>query len=199
MRRSIFTILFIGFSILAVSQDAKVLFVGNSLTYTNNLPKLFKEEAERLGLTVATEMLAYPNYAVIDHWEDGELQKRIANGSYDFIVVQQGPSSQQEGRVLLIEAGKLISNLCAQHGCKLAYFMVWPSSSYYHTFSGVIKNHQDAASLNNALLCPVGEAWKIKSDEGDFSYYGADGFHPSVKGSRLAARIIAQTLLVTKK
>jgi lysophospholipase L1-like esterase len=73
--------------------------------------------------------------------------------------------------------------------------MVWPSKQYYHTFDNVIKNHRDVAEKYNAVLCPVGEVWKAHFNETkDFSYYGPDGFHPSVKGSEVAAQLIVDSL-----
>ena len=36
--------------------------------------------------------------AIMDHWNDGEVQKEIIRNQYDFVIVQQGPSSQQNGR-----------------------------------------------------------------------------------------------------
>lgn len=177
-------------------QKVKILFVGNSLTYTNNLPNLVEQEAKSRGVKVKTTMLAFPNYAIIDHWDDGELQKRIMSKDYDYVVVQQGPSSQAEGRQMLIEDGARLKKLCDKYDTKLAYFMVWPSRTYYYTFDGVIKNHRDAAAENSAILCAVGEAWKVYLEENDdYSLYGMDGFHPSPKGSRLAAQVIVDTLL----
>lgn len=192
--------LFIAFLCVLVfacnSQKVRILFVGNSLTYTNNLPQMVEEEAKSRGIKVKSTTLAFPNYAIVDHWIDGELQKRIMSKGYDYVVVQQGPSSQPEGRKMLIEDGALLKKLCDKYDTKLAYFMVWPSQTYYHTFDGVIKNHRDAAQQNEAILCPVGEAWKAYFDENDdFSLYGTDGFHPSPKGSRLAAQVIVDTLL----
>ena len=74
--------------------------------------------------------------------------------------------------------------------------MVWPSLKYYQTFDGVIKNHQDAASINNAILCPVGQVWKEYFDTtNSFDYYGPDGFHPSMKGSQVAADVSGEYLL----
>ncbi len=176
-----------------------MLFVGNSLTYTNNLPKLVELAFKNQEIKVKTKMLAYPNYALEDHWADGELQKYIQSGKFDYVIVQQGPSSQDEGKEILLESGGLISRLCRQSGAKMAYLMVWPSRSYYHTFSLVIKNHQLAAEENDALLIPVGEVWKQHFDEtGDFAYYGADGFHPSIRGSQVAAEIIVKELLIKK-
>ncbi len=179
-----------------LAQTTRILFVGNSLTYTNNLPSLVEQEAKSRGMKVKTLMLAYPNYAIIDHWNDGEVQKYIKSEKFDYVVIQQGPSSQSEGRRMLIEDGNKLQKLCEQSNTQLAYFMVWPSQTYYYTFDGVIKNHKDAAEKNGAILCPVGEAWRAYFDNNkEYSLYGPDGFHPSPKGSRLAAEVIVDTLL----
>ena len=184
-------------SIVSTSgQTLKILFVGNSLTYTNDLPTLVEKEAKSRRVKVKSTSLAFPNYAIVDHWNDGDLQKYIISERYDYVVIQQGPSSQSEGRRMLIEDGARLKKLCESNDTKLVYFMVWPSRRYYHTFDGVIKNHMDAAKENNAMLCPVGQVWKDFFDKtGDFSYYGPDGFHPSLRGSQVAAEIIVNTLL----
>lgn len=172
-----------------------ILFIGNSLTYTNNLPELVKKSAKLQGIEIDSKMIAFPNYALIDHWKDGEIQKLIASKKYDFVIIQQGPSSQINGRNMLIEYGEKYSSICKLNNTKLCYFMVWPSLNYYHTFDGVIKNHKDAASINNSILLPVGEIWKDYFDKtDDFQYYGLDGFHPSIEGSKIAAKVIVEYL-----
>ena len=175
--------------------EFNILFIGNSLTYFNDLPKLVKENAKSKGIIIETSSITYGGYAIIDHWEDGDVQDHIATGLFDFVIIQQGPSSQPYGREVLIEYGKLYKELCDTYGAKLAYYMVWPSRTYYYTFNGVIKNHRDAASINNALLCPVGEVWKAHFDAtNNFDYYGSDGFHPSMLGSQVAADVIVESL-----
>lgn len=176
-------------------QTIGILFIGNSLTYFNDLPILVQERVEALGNEVEIKMVAYPNYAIVDHWADGEVQQLISSKKYDFVIIQQGPSSQSEGRQMLIESGKLYSDLCKQNDADLCYFMVWPSINNYNTFDGVIKNHTDAAAMNNSILLPVGEVWKAYIDStNSFEYYGPDGFHPSVKGSEVAADVIVERL-----
>ena len=179
------------------SINFKILFVGNSLTYTNNLPELVKQNAEQRGIHIDYKMIAYPNYAIEDHWNDGNVQKLIASEQYDYVIIQQGPSSQNNGRNMLIETGEKYSNICKSNNAKLCYFMVWPSLNYYHTFDGVIKNYKDAASINNSILIPVGTIWKKHFDStDDFQYYGSDGFHPSLKGSTIAANAIVDSLFL---
>ena len=195
----VITTFYSGFSQPKSATNAKteftILFIGNSLTYTNNLPGLVEKYASSKGINVVTKMVAFPNYAIEDHWKDGQVQQLISGKTYDFVVIQQGPSSQSDGRKMLIEYGKKYNDLCELNDAKLCYFMVWPSLNYYYTFDDVIKNHKDAATINNSILLPVGEFWKTYIDKSeDIGYYGEDGFHPSVKGSQLAAEVIVEHL-----
>lgn len=177
------------------SDVNNILFIGNSLTYTNNLPELVKTKAKYSGYNIHAEVIAFPNYAISDHWKDGKVQKLISSKKFDIVIIQQGPSSQSEGKKMLINYGKKYNDLCLENNVLLAYYMVWPSLRYYHTFDDVIKNHQLAAKMNNAILCPVGKVWKNYFDSTKkFDYYGLDSFHPSPKGSKVAAEVIFNSL-----
>ena len=191
----IIVLLSVLFAPLRQDKVIHVLFVGNSLTYTNNLPSIVRTMAKEKGVKLQIKTLAFPDYALEDHWNDGHLQKFINSGKFDFVIVQQGPSSMQEGRLMLYEFGKKIKTLCDENNTTLGFFMVWPARVNYSTFDGVIKNYSETATQLEALLFPVGERWKIHFDTTqDFSYYGADGFHPSVQGSKVAAAVITQGL-----
>lgn len=179
--------------------SCKVLFIGNSLTYTNNLPFLVKEEAAFRGFAMEVKQVTLPNYGISDHLLDGEIQKLILSGNYDYVIIQQGPSSQPYGRETLINYGKVYKQLCDKGGAELVFFMVWPSRKYYHTFDGVIASYHEAAKVCGSMICPVGEVWKEHFDTtNDFSYYGPDGFHPSLKGSKVAANLIVDSLFKEK-
>ncbi len=188
---------FSGFSQKPAGKDTvrSILFIGNSLTYTNDLPNLVVRKGGENGILIKTEMLAFPNYGLEDHWNDGNIQILISVKKYDFVIIQQGPSSQNDGRIMLIDYGARINTLCQKNKSKLVYFMVWPGYSHLQSFDGVIKNYSDAAKATNALLCPVGQVWKKHFEETkEYSYYGPDMFHPSQKGSEIAAQIIFETL-----
>lgn len=174
----------------------KVLFVGNSLTYSNNLPKLVEIGAKKMGVEIKTSMVAYPNYAMEDHWEEKKVVRLLEQENFDFLIVQQGPSSQNDGRKMLLDYGAKFKTVCNATNTRLVFFMVWPSLNYFRSMDQVISNYTEAASFNKALLCPVGAVWKDYIDQrGDLSLYEADGFHPSLKGSLLAAQVITDTLL----
>ena len=109
MRLLLFIFLFSSFS---YQKTYYLLFVGNSLTYTNDLPALVRKEAKKQGVKVRTKMLASPNYALVDHWFQGEVQKYIQTGKFDFVIMQQGPSSQADGKRMLLSSGSQFSKLC---------------------------------------------------------------------------------------
>lgn len=182
------------FSIQLLGQN--ILFVGNSLTYSNDLPQIFEQLAKTVKLDITTICVCYPNYSLEDHWFKGDFKNKLANESFDFIIMQQGPSSQALGREWLIKFGKMIQEEASKYDTRTAYYMVWPSKQYYYTFEAVIKNHRDAAQMNNSMLIPVGRLWhEIDTDsQPAIELYGYDEFHPSMQGSFLAALVMLQSL-----
>tara|TARA_R110001632_G_scaffold231685_1_gene370712 strand:+ start:3254 stop:3943 length:690 start_codon:yes stop_codon:yes gene_type:complete len=198
LRRKV--IIWIAFLVIVMPLSAqKILFLGNSLTYTNNLPEILEHIAEQYQININTESLCLPNYALIDHLDDGSFQKKIAKEKYDYVIVQQGPSSQQEGKTMLLRDGATIKALCSKYRAILGFFMVWPSKNYYFTFDKVIENHELAAKSNKALLFPVGSVWKEYNKEKNLeSLYGSDRFHPSKAGIFLGALTIFHQLYPKK-
>ncbi|MBO3697205.1 SGNH/GDSL hydrolase family protein [Roseivirga sp. E12] len=173
----------------------KVLFIGNSLTYSNDLPGIVEELAKDLGEHIDSQCICLPNYGLEDHWNDGLIQGLISKNKFDYVIFQQGPSSQSYGRSSLIDYGGKISKLAIENDAKPAYFMVWPSVQYYQTFEGVIKNHTDASQLNKVLLVRGGEVWKHFHENFEkLSLYQPDQFHPSVTGSFLMALVHIKVL-----
>src|SRR3954468_22810560 len=74
------------------AQVYHVLFIGNSLTYTNDLPGTVGLLASVAGDSFEVESVAYPNYALIDHIHGpSDAVGLIRNKAWDYVVLQQGP------------------------------------------------------------------------------------------------------------
>jgi hypothetical protein len=173
----------------------QVLLVGNSLTYANDMPLIFEELGAAFGFDLRADVMAYPNYGLEDHWKEGQLRNFLEAYGYEFVVFQQGPSSQEEGRASLLKYGSEIAAFAKEQGTVPAFFMVWPAITYYDTFDGVIANYTAAAEQTSSLLVPVGEYWKdYRSKQNTIELYTTDGFHPSTAGSFLAALTIFHEL-----
>ncbi len=116
-------ICFITFSAFA-QKRVNILYVGNSLTYYNNLPELVNRIAKCDSVEITYRMLAFPNYALEDHLNEGHVITETKTGVYDFVVVQQGPSSSQVGRSMLVNDGLTLAKLCTENKSRLAFYTV---------------------------------------------------------------------------
>ncbi|MEP7346984.1 MAG: hypothetical protein ABI877_17065, partial [Gemmatimonadaceae bacterium] len=70
----------------------RILFIGNSLTYTNDLPSLVAEIARVDGRPIGVATVAAANTALVDHLTQTDATSRIAQGGWDAVVLQQGPT-----------------------------------------------------------------------------------------------------------
>ena len=177
-------------------ENLRVLFVGNSLTYVNNLPEIIAGLARSAKLRkFSYKMVAYPNFSLEDHWNKGEVQKILAKEKWDYVIMQQGPSAFIDGRVVLVEYAKKFAEPIANAGAKPAFYMVWSSADRLQDFAGVSATYKAAAKEVNGLFIPAGEAWlEAWRRDPKLNLYGADRFHPNQAGSYLAALVIYQQL-----
>ena len=173
------------------NADIRVFFLGNSLTYTNDLPAMVVELAAMDGVKMSATTLAFPNYALEDHLFDGEFQKKLSKSKYNFVIAQQGPSALPESQVMLREGALRVKQVCDDNGAKLALYGVWPSKDRFFDLDNCIGSYANAALASDAMLCPAGLAWKLAwQKEPKLPLYGDDNFHPSIRGTALAAMVI---------
>jgi hypothetical protein len=177
-------------------EKLRVLFVGNSLTYVNNLPEIVAQLAKSAKQRkLSFKMIAYPNFSLEDHWNKGEVQKVLAKEKWDYVVMQQGPSAFADGRKVLIDYAKKFAEPIARAGAKPAFYMVWSSSDRLGDFAGVSQTYSLAAKEVGGLFLPAGEAWlEAWKLDPKIELYDSDRFHPNQAGSYLAALVIYQQL-----
>lgn len=170
----------------------RVLYVGNSLTYTNDLPGMVAALAGQDSQVVSYHMVAKPDFALVDHWSGGsDAVEQIRRGGWDVVVMQQGPSSLLESRADLIESARAFDREIRGVGARSAFYMVWPSSDRRAFFEDVRRSYQAAADTVGGVFIPAGEAWtEAWKRDSTVVLYGLDGFHPSWSGTYLAALAI---------
>jgi hypothetical protein len=174
---------------------ARVLFIGNSLTYANNLPAIVSAIGQAEGHPIACEIVASPDFSLEDHWQRGEARAAIARGGWTTVVLQQGPSALMESRALLVEYTKRFDREIRKTGASTALYMVWPSRQRRSDFAASSGSYAAAARAVGGQLLPVGDAWREAWRlDGRLALYGPDGFHPSTLGSALAGLVIFEGL-----
>lgn len=205
-------------------DSVKILFIGNSFTYYNDMPNMVKSLATSMKLKYSCSRIVKGGQTLRGHLENPELIKTLANGGWDYVIIQE-QSSSPAGRTAdvirdIYPAAHTLDSLimAGSPDAKVIFFMTWghktgcvfnirantvrnlamdyPMSDNYESMQERLKtSYLEMAYDNNAWCAPVGMAWKtVREQMPNLRLYRPDRYHPSVAGSYLAANVIFTTI-----
>lgn len=216
--KKIILLLTIIVSINLQAQPKKILFVGNSYVYTNNLPLVLYNLALSNGDTIIYDSSVPGGYTFLQHTTNATTLSKINAQAWDYVVLQeqsQKPafSPSQVQAETYPYAAQLNDLILANDSCsKTVFFMTWgrkygdaSNCAVYPplcTFEGMQarlrQSYVEMADDNEALVSPVGEAFKYsRMADSTINLYSIDNSHPSVAGTYLAACTFYATLFET--
>ncbi len=191
----------------AWGKTAKVLFIGNSYTYVNDLPLLISDMASTTGDTLIYDFNTPGSYTLSAHCSNSVTLNKIKAGGWDYVVLQeqsQLPSLSQPEveQYTLPYARKLDSLIHVYSPCaETIFYMTWgrkngdqdncPTWPYVCTYAGMDSllhaRYMLMADSNHASVSPVGAAWHYVRDHYPaIELYQADESHPSPEGTYVA-------------
>jgi hypothetical protein len=170
----------------------RVLFVGNSHTFTNNLPDLVAKLAkdEERPLLAWSEAPGGTSFQM--HWENGRVQKLLADVKWDLVVLQDQSVMpnlpRDEFETETIPAARKLSRAIKDSQARPVLFMTWGYESDFFSMQKRSRDrYQQLADDLKADLVPVGSAWEKAMQSRPNLGLWSDGNHATMKGSYLAA------------
>src|SRR5215469_3445496 len=110
-------------------SELRVLFIGNSYTYVNDLPGMLAKIAATAGTppTITTDEVVQGGATLQDHWNNGIAQPKIAHGGYTHVVLQGqslealswGPQSP------FFDYAEQFGDLIVAAGAQPTFFVTW--------------------------------------------------------------------------
>jgi hypothetical protein len=183
----------------SANQDSpdSILFIGNSLTYTNDLPAMVARIARVAGDSVRVGMAAGPNIAVVDHTVGGsDAASELAQEPWAFVVLQQGPTPPGICRDTLIIAAMRLAPKIRDAGGRPALFLPWARRAFPQSLEPASESATAAARAVGGAVVPIGIAWRKALDaDPELPLYGPDGYHPAPAGTLLAALTVYDRLV----
>lgn len=201
----IYTLSLICFASASFAQDSsKVLFIGNSYTYVNELPQLVTDLANSLGDYVSQASSTSGGATLSNHASNSNTYSMINSDQWDFVVLQaqsQEPSfpDAQVGTQTIPYAIQIADSVYENYFCSdVMMFMTWgrengdpqwqPISTYEGMQARLRNAYMRMADSVQGSVSPVGMAWKqVRDNYPSVQLYAGDGSHPSLEGSYLAA------------
>ena len=173
----------------------RILFIGNSYTYFNDLPSLVQQLAESAGHEFEVESSTSGGKSLKWHFYNSTAVSRIENESWDFVILQDHSLQAIEEPEKFHSSITAFSDRIKGAGATPLLFMTWSRQHLPEMQDAITREYTSAAKNTSALLAPVGEAWRdaLSADE-DLILHTSDLTHPNLLGSYLAACVIASTI-----
>ena len=177
-----------------MNKNIKILFIGNSHTYMNDLPYLVKYAAEKDGYACDITMLAHGGWYLAQHVRDKEARFNIKYGNYDYIVLQEHAHPFDHINEFF-KASMTLNSWADESESRIIFFEPWARKNDDAAQEQMHLAHTKITEGLNALLAPVGTKWWIyKNNNPDIELYDEDGAHASIAGSKFAARVLWDTI-----
>jgi len=181
----------------AEASPTRILFVGNSYTTRNNLPRLIvglAAEAEHSRL-VEVETISAGGASLRRHWNAGVAQEALAKGQWDYVVLQEQSTLPVKNRARYHDNVRLFAAEIARHGLRVALYLTWSRQQAPQAQPLITSAVEDIAVEVGATVVAVGPAWHIAMREDpSLLLYTDDGSHPTAVGSYLAACVFLVAL-----
>ena len=193
----------------AATRPWRVLFVGNSLTYVNSLPRLFSHlAAQGLHRPVVVGLVSLPGATPYLLWYRTDLRQVLAALPWDVVVVQLRPSDgradyQHTRQTFPYYVHLFTAAIAAQHA-RPVFWTQWgypPAIDSFYTPAEQTFVHTTlnaAAKAAGTLVVPIPQAFAQVRQQDAATwrtlFRSATDPHPSALGSYLAAVVLYRTL-----
>jgi hypothetical protein len=188
----------------------RVLFVGNSYTYVNDLPSVFADLARSGGRAVETGMDAPGGVTLADHAASDATRDAIAAGPWDIVVLQeQSVLPAWAGAVAgsFEPAAHTLADAAVSAGARPLLFETWahrdgwPDAGLadYASMQLSIEAAYRAVGRDLGIeVAPVGAAWAAaRASHPEIDLWQPDGSHPAGAGTYLAACVLYASIFGT--
>ena len=189
---------------IAKDQDYRVLFIGNSYTYYNDMWDLFTKASETLGYTITADHVTQGGY-YLDQYLDTtdpygmQVLQCFAKNTYDAVFIQEQSTNAVQDYARFEAGVKGLDSKIRTNGAKTILYQTWGRQEGSPTLialgwtnkgmtEDLIAAYAKAAQAIDAAVSPVGAAfYAVYTQHETVELYDPDTSHPSLAGSYLAA------------
>lgn len=171
------------------NKDAThVLFVGNSLTYFNEMPWMVSVLAKSRGLDVRAHFVGRSGATLEDLWREKEALFRIREKRWDYVVIQDQSLAPILRLKELSEYARRFRDVIVETGARPLLFLTWAHSDQWHLQQQYDQTYLALGESLHMTVAPVGVAWeRVKRRSPDVQLHDGSTMHPTLAGTYLTA------------
>lgn len=203
---AIFTfILSCTFSVKAASTDSlSILFIGNSYTHMNVMPKIFEKLCKDREKPIYVEMNTRSGASFNVHTTRDDMYEAIRSRKWDYVVLQGFSRELSLGydkidKETLPYLNRIVDSVKSNNACtNILFYLTWgykngysemqENNTYDKMASNIIDGYCYLGTCYDVPIVPVGVVWKnVRAKYPEINLYSEDDAHPNKNGSYLAA------------
>jgi internalin A len=177
------------------NKTTRILFLGNSMTYSNHMPGMIEKIAESMGKNVKCDITPLSSgNSLKNTWEDGVTRKLIAKGNWDYVSLQDIPGYPVNNREQYNKYVRLFDADIDKAGAKTVIY----NCNDTRGADGLLRANSEILKYNSEKLIsdqigglhvPAAMSWinMSEKDPGAGKELYSDGLHPSQMGAYLIA------------
>lgn len=191
------------------ADTTKVLFIGNSYTYYNDLPGLFGSLAQSGGNVVFTDNSTQGGFTLENHFTYQQTIDKINSNDWNYVILQEQSQypviPYYQDNSFLIYGRKLDSLIKLRNSNAVTMlYMTWGRkyggqqciggycspvfTDYHHMQDSLAASYYRLQGIIQSKITPVGIAWKrAMLQNPNVNLWDSDNSHPALGGSYLAA------------
>ena len=182
----------------------KVLFIGNSHVFVNNVTARVRKRLQALKGRTTIRAITRGGARLLSFTHRQDVAAAIAANDWDVVVLQEATASflSSQGRRNFHQAIRWFTQKIPRR-TQIVLYQTWPWRADSRYFAGTSSNsislwkamqhaYGKAAKRARITIATVGRCWMNSVKRG--SLYSSDGNHASIAGSSLAASVIARTI-----
>lgn len=188
----------------------KVLFIGNSYTYVNDLPKMVSEAAESVGVSIEVTSNVKGGGLLWERLDEENemylhLNELYENENFDIIVLQEQSFLPAKAKADFLTSVSGLRKYFSK-GEDFLFYQTWAYKdgtpklegtgiSYNEMWERLRDAYHEAAEMSDGIVCPVGDAFAYaKENFPSLELYNPDGSHLIPIGTYLAACMFCSVL-----
>ncbi|MHC5063944.1 MAG: sulfatase-like hydrolase/transferase [Planctomycetota bacterium] len=186
-------------SLPSTAQDTplRVLLIGNSYTYYNDLHLLLSDLPKQLNgsQAIEAELHCQGGFSLRRHWESAETRALIAGGDWDFVVLQGHSQAATNRPEELADYAARFNQIIRDSGAETVLMMTWARQHLPASQATISAVYRQLATDLDCRIAPVGEVWQVAlAEQPTKPLHHEDRSHPNPRGSFLAACVLYVSL-----
>lgn len=174
--------------ILIAGESRSILFIGNSLTIYNDLPRMLAGMAHASGQGgLEVERVLAGGADLAKHWRDGVAVERIRARPWTWVVLQEQSTATYAKAESFTMHARLFLAAIVENGAKPVLYQTWARAGELERQDAITAAYRRLADECGAVVAPAGEAFRAwRGQHGEAALF-RDNRHPTVLGTYIAA------------